>query len=152
MWEEKLKSRIISEFTKSLNEGVGLESKSINLTFNSNKYERWILISMVDPRLNIGENKRVVAVMNPIQAGMFVDHTEKVISVINTPIIKRYQYSNIILDQYLVPSLWKATENAKMDLPYMVDAFIKQIKRNNEYLSPTMEMLNKSNFNTEFTI
>lgn len=139
MWEEKLKSKVVTAFTKALDERVSYSfSNQGAVIFRSN----WIFLVLFDNRLDIGENKRRVMVCDPISGSEFITSTEKTLSNYNPPIKVQYEYApnpRHIPFELPLPSIEDTIDRIKSELPLFVDAFIKQIKRNNEYLSPKIE-------------
>lgn len=137
MDKKEAKDRILNIFNTALSKRQNIVSSKLQLSILRSR----VVIAMFDNRLEQGENTRKIVLCDPIDEGDFVTSTEKTLKVNNLLITKEYRYSCERIDSYLLQPLHKVIEKIREDLPYLVDVFLEQVDRNNEYLNPTLENL-----------
>jgi hypothetical protein len=132
MKKEKLKEDILQEFYKGLDENIGFDSKyGTKLIFHNS----WIFIVMFDYRLFAGDNTQKIYLYNEIGEGEFHVPQEKLLVINNNPITKQYQYRAEENTQSTLPTKEEVKHKIKMNLPNLVDSFLKIIEKNNEFLN-----------------
>lgn len=136
---EELKQKIIKAIEKGLDERANyVFGNSVQIKF----YNNWIDLSLFDSRLDEGENTRKVYFAEAITNSEFVGKVEKILIVNNNPIRRQYQYRRESdITRYSIPTIEDVIQKIKLELPSMVDSFIEQVKLNNEYLNPNIEII-----------
>lgn len=136
---EELKQKIIKEIEKCLDERANyVFGNSVQIWF----YDNLILLTLFDTRLNVGENTRKVYFAEAITNSEFVGKVEKILTVNNKLIKKEYPFRRESdITRYSIPTIEDVIQKIKLELPPMVDAFIEQVKLNNEYLNPNIEII-----------
>lgn len=138
MDKKEAKDRILNIFNTALSKRQNIDSSKLYLSILRSS----VIVSMFDNRLEQGENTRKVMLCDPIQEDDFVKFSENTLKVNNLLITREYRYSCERIDSYLLQPLHVVIEEIRKDLPHLVDAFLEQVDRNNEYLNPTLEKLN----------
>jgi hypothetical protein len=135
---EELKQKIIKAIESGLDERANyIFGNSVQIQF----YNNWIFLSLFDSRLDAGENTRKVYFAEAITNSEFVGKVEKILTVNNNPIRRQYQYRSEGYPLELpMPEIDAVIHNIKLELPLIVDMFIEQIIRNNEYLNPNLKL------------
>lgn len=127
-----LKQNIIDFINKAFDEQISYESDIGRVIFDNNR----IYLILVDTRLKVGENTRKALFAKPITDDMFIASKEKTIRVYNKTIERLYRFrDDDNRFQLPHPTKEKVIHTIKQEIPFIVDSFIEQVKKNNYYIN-----------------